>query len=274
MSFSINTNIGSLYSNMYNRKTENSLASSLEKLASGFRINRAADDSAGLAIANQLKTQHMGLAQANNNISDAIGLVKIADGALEEYTELLTKARDKAVAATSDTNSVEARAALEADVKSLMEQADAIAKQTEFNGIKLLDGTFTAKVFQVGSESGQTITMTIDNADAATQNIEDADLVLTTQAGADAAIVSLDAAIKSIDAIRSGIGSTQISLESRARVNEITITNVKAAESGIRDVDMLEESANSNRLALQQQAGMWATSQAQQNQSLIMQLLR
>jgi len=274
MSFSINTNVAGLYSTMYNHKTDKDLASSLEKLASGFKINRAADDAAGLSIANQLRSQANGLAQANKNAADAIGLVQVADGALEEYSKLLVQARDKSVQAASDTNSPEARASLEQDVKLLMDEANQISQTTMFNGIKLLDGTFTNKKMQVGSEAGQTINISIGNVDGASQSIEDADIDLTTQAGAETAIGTFDTAIKSIDTIRSSLGSTQLSLESRVRVNDLTYTNVKAAESQIRDVDVIEESANAQKLTLQQQAGMWASSQAQQNQSLILQLLR
>jgi flagellin len=274
MSFSIHTNTSANFANMYNKFTQNRLDSSLEKMASGFRINRAADDAAGMAIANQLRSQSEGLLQANKNAADAVGLVKIADGAMDEYQKILVTARDKSLQAASDTNSPEARAALEEDVKQLLQQADDIAKNTAFNGINLLDGTFTNKNFQVGSEAGQTISMTIDNTDIASQGIADGDIDLTTQAGADAAIASLDAAIKSIDGIRSGIGSTQNALESRIRVNSATQVNVKAAESSIRDVDMAEEGQNAQKLSLQMQAGAWASGKALESQQLILSFLR
>jgi flagellin len=274
MAFSIHTNTAAQFANMYNRQTQSRLDSSLEKMASGLKINRAADDAAGLAIADQLRAQSQGLVQANKNAQDAIGLVQIADGAMTEYSKLLVTARDKAVQASSDTNSPEARAALEEDVKALMEQADAIAKQTQYNGINLLDGTFTNKKFHVGSEAGQTMNMSIANTDIASQGIADGDLDLTTQTGADAAITAIDAAIKNIDGIRSSIGSTQIALESRVRVNDATAVNVKAAESQIRDVDMAAESQNSQKLSLQMQAGAWATGKALESQQLILSFLR
>ena len=186
----------------------------LEQLQTGNRINKAADDASGLAISNQLRAQHQGLDQAIRNSNDAIGLTNIADSALQEYTEILIEARDKASQSVSDTNSVESRAALEADVKELMASADVIAKQTSFNGINLLDGTFTAKVFQTGAYSGQTTSMTIANADIATLNIADADIDLTSSAGSTAAMTSIDAAMKTLDVIRSGIGSVTQGLES------------------------------------------------------------
>jgi flagellin len=274
MSYRINTNTSALFTNMYGRETARQADLSLEKLSTGLRINRAADDSAGLSIANQLRSQSQGLLQANKNASDAIGLVQIADGALEEYSKILVLARDKSVQASSDTNSPEARAALEEDVKQLLQQADDISQQTSFNGINLLDGSFTTKKFHVGSEAGQTITMSIANTDIASQGIDDASIDLTTQAGAEAAITSLDNAIKSIDAIRSGIGSTQSSLESRIRVNDITSVNVKAAESQIRDVDYAAEQENLNTLSIKQQAGAYALTKSFESQSLVLNFLR
>jgi len=274
MSFRINTNTNALFANVYGRQTQMKIDSSLEKLSTGLRINRAADDAAGMAIANQLRSQSQGLLQGNRNAQDAIGLVKIADGAMDEYQKILVTARDKSIEASSDTNSPEARAALEEDVKQLLEQADQISKNTQFNGINLLDGTFTAKKFQVGSEAGQTVGMSIANTDIASQNIADADIDLTTQAGANAAIVSLDAAIKSIDGIRSGIGSTQNALESRVRVNEITQVNVAAAESQIRDVDYAAEQEKLTKNNIKMQANTYALQQSFQNQQMVLGLLR
>ena len=274
MSFRINTNISALFANMYGKETARQSELSLERLSTGLRINRSADDSAGMAIANQLRSQHQGLAQANKNASDAISLVKIADGAMEEYSKILVLARDKAIQASSDTNSVEARASLENDVLELLAQADDISSQTSFNGINLLDGSFTGKKFHVGSEAGQTMTMTIANTSIASQNIADGDIDLTTQAGADAAITSLDTAISSIDSIRSSIGSTQNALESRVRVNDITAVNVQAAESQIRDVDYAAETERLNTLSIKQQASAYALSKSFESQSLVLNLLR
>ena len=274
MSFKINTNTSALFANMYGRLNSREIESSTEKLSTGLRINRSADDSAGMQIANQLRSQSQGLIQGTRNAQDAVGLVKIADGALEEYQKILVTARDKAIQASSDTNSPEAREALEEDVKQLLEQADNIAKTTQYNGINLLDGTFTNKRFQVGSEAGQVLTMSISNTDIASQNIADGDIDLTTQAGADAAITSLDAAIKGIDGIRGNIGSTQSALESRIRVNEATQVNVAAAESNIRDVDYAEETAKLQRNTIKAQANTYALQQSFQSAQLILGLLR
>lgn len=274
MSFRINTNTNALFSNMHGKQIQAKIDTSLERLSTGLRINRAADDSAGMAIANQLRAQSQGLAQGNRNAQDAVGLVKIADGALEEYQKILVTARDKSVQAASDTNSPEARAALENDVRELLAQADDIAKTTSFNGINLLDGTFTAKKFQVGAEAGQSITMSIANTDLLSQGINDISIDLTTQVGAEASITSLDAAIKSIDAIRSSIGSTQNALESRIRVNDNTRVNVMAAESNIRDVDYAEEQEALNKNSLKMQANIFALGKSFEQQQMVLGLFR
>ena len=274
MSFQINTNTAANFANYYGKLNNLAIDKAMEQLSTGLAINRAADNASGMTIANQLRSQHHGLAQANKNAGDAVGLVKIADGAMEEYQKILVTARDKSVQAASDTQSADSRAALEEDVKQLLQQADDIAKTTSFNGIKLLDGTFTAKKFQVGSESGQTLSMTIANTDIASQSIADGDIDLTTQAGADAAVVSLDAAIKAIDKIRSGIGSTQNALESRMRVNENTQINVQAAESNIRDVDYAAVQTELSKNTVKSQANAFALTQSMQIQQLVLQLLR
>jgi len=274
MSYVINTNVNGLYANAYGRLNQSKIDESMERLSTGLRINRSSDDSAGMQIANQLRKQYNGLQQGTKNANDAIGLVQIADSALSEYQDLLVQARDKAVQATSDTNSDEARAALEEDVKLLMEQADKIAKETQFNGINLLDGSFTDKKFQVGSESGQTIGMTIDNTDTTSLGVDDASIDLTTQSGADAAIQSFDDAIKQLDSIRSGIGSTQLALESRIRVNETTAVNVKAAESQIRDADLAEEEEKLNKYSILQQANNYALGKSFEQQQMVLQLFR
>lgn len=245
-----------------------------KQLETGLRINKAADDSSGLAISNQLKTQHEGLAQAIRNSNDAIGLTNIADSALKEYTDILSLARDKASQAVSDTNSTESRAALEADVKALMESADVIAKETSYNGINLLDGTFTAKSFQTGAYSGQTTSMTIANTDIASLSIADADLDLTTSAGGTAAMVSIDAALKTLDGIRSGIGSTTQGLESRVRNMETTKVNIMAAEDNIRGVDLAQARADLDQWSIKNQAATFAFSMAAQTQQNVLRLFQ
>ena len=250
------------------------MTSLLEQLQTGNRINKAADDASGMAIANQLRSQHQGLGQAIRNSNDAIGLTNIADGALKEYTEILMLARDKASQAVSDTNSVESGAALEEEVKALMESADVIAKQTSFNGINLLDGSFTNKQFQTGAYSGQTTGMSIANTDIATLGLADGDLDLTSSAGGTAAMVSIDAAIKSLDGIRSGIGSTTNRLESGVRNMQTTQINIQSAEDNIRGVDEAQARADLDEWNIKSQAATFAFTMSAQVQQNILRLFQ
>jgi len=244
------------------------------QLQTGKRINRAADDASGMAISNQLKSQANGLGQAIKNSNQAISLLNIADGALQEYTDLLSLAREKASQAVSDSNSDESRAALEADVKALMESADKIAKQTQYNGINLLDGTFTGKKFQTGAYSGQTTSITINNVDTATLGVDDASLDLTTGSGAESALTAIDAAMKTLDGVRSGIGSTTQGLESRVRNMTTTQTNVMAANSTIEDVDEAQARANLDQWNIRSQAATFAFQMSQQTQQNILRLFQ
>ena len=242
------------------------------QLETGKRINKAADDASGMAIANQLKSQHQGLSQAIRNSNDAISLTNIADGALQEYTDILSLARDKASQAVSDSNSTESRAALNADVAELIKSADEIAKQTSFNGINLLDGTFTAKKFQTGAYSGQTTNISIANNDTATLGIDALDL--TTGAGAETALTAIDAAMKTLDTNRSSIGSVTNGLESRVRNMETTKVNIQSAESNIRDVDEAQARADLDKWSLRSQASTFAFQMAAQQQQNIMRLFQ
>jgi flagellin len=244
------------------------------QLMTGKRINRAADDSSGMAIANQLKSQANGLGQAIKNSNEAISLTNIADGALEEYTNILMKARDKASQAISDSNSDDSRAALEADVKALMESAEVIANQTQYNGINLLDGSFTNKKFQTGAYSGQTTSISIADTKTATLGIDDVSLDLTTSAGAESALTAIDAAIKTLDGIRSGIGSVTQGLESRVRNMTTTQTNVLSAESNIRDVDEAQARADLDKWNIRSQASTFAFQMSQQTQQNILRLFQ
>jgi len=254
--------------------SQNKMQGLLEQLQTGNRINKAADDASGLAIANQLRSQHQGLSQAIRNSNDAIGLTNIADSALQEYTDILMNARDKASQAVSDSNSTESRAALEADVKELMQSADEIAKQTSFNGIKLLDGTFTGKKFQTGAYSGQTTSISIANADAATLGIDDASIDLTTGAGAATAMTDIDAALKTLDGIRSSIGSVTQGLESRVRNMETTKVNIQSAEDNIRGVDQAQAKADLDKWNIKNQAATFAFSMAAQTQKNVLRLFQ
>jgi len=163
MSFRINTNVAALTAHMYSLNNNKSLDTSLSRLSSGLRINKAADDASGLAIANQLGAQANGLGQAIRNANDGINLAQTADGALGEYTKIINTVRTKAIQAASDGQNVDSRKAIQSDINKLLEEAQNIAKTTSFNGQNLLDGTFTNKSFHVGAYANQTVDISIGN---------------------------------------------------------------------------------------------------------------
>lgn len=167
MGLKINTNLAALNAHSSMQKTDNALSASLERLSSGLRINRAADDASGMAIADSLKSQSMGLGQAIRNANDGISIVQTADGALEESIKIVNTIKSKSIQAAQDGQTTESRQAIQADINRLMEELDTIAKTTSFNGQKLLSGQFTNKKFQIGAFSGETASISIGSAESA-----------------------------------------------------------------------------------------------------------
>jgi len=163
MGFRINTNIGAMNAHRNSVQTNLQLDKSLQRLSSGLRINTAADDASGLAIANQLRAQSTGLGQAIRNANDGIGVMQTADGALDEYENIINTVRTKAIQAASDGQNTDSRAAIQRDINKLLEEADNIAKTTQFNGQALLDGTFTDKAFHIGAYKDETVNISIGN---------------------------------------------------------------------------------------------------------------
>jgi flagellin len=251
------------------------LDKSLSALSSGHRINKSADDAAGLSIANKLSAQAEGLGQAIKNANDGIGLIQTADGALEEYGNILKRVRTLATQAANDTQSTASRAAISDEISSLMAEASDIAATTSFNGMKILNGsagtagTFT---FHTGAYSGQTQSVAIGSA--GTQTMNAGTYTVDTQANAETAISNMDKAIASVDKLRSTLGAAQNKLESTVRNISVTQVNVTAAESNIRDVDFAAESANLQKHNILAQSGTYAMSQANSAQQNVMRLLQ
>lgn len=161
MGFRINTNVGAMNAHMYAQRTNLGLDKSLTSLSSGLRITKAADDASGMAIADSLKSQALGLGQAINNANDGIGVVQTADGALDEYINIVNTIRTKAIQAASDGQNVKSREAIQKDIDRLLEEAQNIASTTSFNGNMLLDGSFENKSFHIGAYSGETVNISI-----------------------------------------------------------------------------------------------------------------
>jgi flagellin len=207
----------------------------LEKLSSGFRINRAGDDAAGLAISEKMRGQIRGLEMASKNAQDAISLIQTAEGALTETHAILQRMRELAVQGSNDTNVTADRTAIQDEMNALISELDRIAGNTEFNTQKLLDGTFSGKTFQIGANSGQSITLTIGNMDSTSLSVNS--LAVSTASAAQNAITKINKAIETVSTERSKLGAVQNRLEHTINNLGATAENLTAAESRIRDVD-------------------------------------
>ncbi len=275
MGFRINTNVGAMNAHMKSTMNNVGLDKSLTALSSGLRINKAADDSAGLAIANKLSAQSQGLGQAIANSNDGIGLIQTADGALEEYGNILKRVRVLATQAANDTQDTASRGYISQEITALMSQASDIASKTKFNGIPILDGTggtLGAFTFHTGAYSGDTQAVTIGTASLAV--IVTGAYTVGDQASSETTIASMDVAIGKVDAKRATLGAAQNRLESNVRNISVTQVNITAAESNIRDVDFAQESANFAKHNILAQSGSYAMSQANAVQQNVLRLLQ
>ena len=272
----INTNVSSLNAQESAVATSKSLANSLEKLSSGLRINKASDDASGLAIADKLRTQATSINQGISNGNSAITLLQIADKSMAEQSNILDTVKAKLIQANTATTSSAGRTAIAADIKKLMIQFDNIAKTTNYNGTDLISASATALDFQVGENKDKAkITMAAVDSSASGYslgNLMSLSSLSTTSAGNLQATV--DTAINQLNTNRGQIGSTQNQVESAVRNLMTMSTNVKAAESIIRDVDYAAESANFNKQNIISQAGSYAISQANSVQQNVLRLLQ
>jgi len=268
----INQNISAM--NTYSRLTaaNNAKSSSLAKLSSGLRINKAGDDAAGLTISEKMRGQIGGLNQAIRNAQDGISLIQTAEGALNETHSILNRMRDLAVQAANDTNTDDDRTAIQQEVDELVSELDRIADTTQFNTQALLDGTFSGKIIHIGANSGEALTVDISSMKAADLSVDT--LSVSGQASANTAITTIDAAIKTVSQERSKLGAYQNRLEHT--INNLTTTseNLSAAESRIRDVDMAEEMMKFTKNNILSQAATSMLAQANQMPQQVLQLLQ
>ncbi|PHO13380.1 flagellin [Malaciobacter marinus] len=280
----INTNAASLVAQEAATNTNKNLSSSLEKLSTGLRINKASDDASGLAIADKLRTQASSIGQSISNGNSAVSLTQIADKAMAEQSNILDIIKTKLVQAATDTTSDDGRTAIGKDVTKLLDQLDNIAKQTNYNGTTLLQGATSASAaaqltFQMGEKAADTIATTA-GVRANVSGLVLSDVKSSAGAGFSSALGArnlmddIDTAINTLNGWRADFGSTQNQLESAIRNQMTQQTNIKAAESVIRDVDYAQESANFNKQNIIAQAGTYAMSQANAIQQNVTRLLQ
>lgn len=269
----INNNLMAMNAHRNLTNNSGSQGKSLEKLSSGFRINRAGDDAAGLAISEKMRGQIKGLQQASRNAQDGISLIQTAEGALNETHAILQRMRELAVQAGNDTNVAADRTAIKAEVDQLVSEVDRIATQTEFNTQKLLTGALTAE-FQIGANSGQVIKLTINAMGQSALDVDTvgADILIASNIGG--AIGRINTAIVSVSTQRANLGAIQNRLEHTIKNVDVGAENLQAAESRIRDVDMAKEMTTYSRNNILAQAAQSMLAQANQAPQGVLQLLR
>lgn len=259
MGLRINTNVAALNTARTLRGSTHSLNKSLERLSSGLRINRAADDAAGLAIAEGFRSQVRGTRVAQRNSQDGISLVQTAEGALSETTNILQRIRELAVQAANGTQSTENRAALNSEVAQLLQQIDDIALDTDFNGIRVLSSNQTVTL-QTGAEVSQTLNVTVKGAK--TNDLKIQNVAVSTMTLANTAISTVDTALQSVSSLRADLGAFQNRLEFTISTLAIQEENSAASESAIRDADVAQETIKFTRNQILVSAGTSVLAQA------------
>ena len=273
----INTNLAAL--NAWRNMTINNdkMSKSLEKLSSGYRVNRAADDAAGLAVSEKMRAQVRGLNMAVRNAQDGVSLVQTAEGGAQKIQDMLQRMRELAVQASNDTLTDPDRALLQEEFQNLIQEIDRTANSTKFNTKALIDGSVagTTLTIQVGpgtSTSADHITISLQALDAAALQVDG--LNINNVTAAQAAINQLDSAINDVSTARANFGALQNRLEAAIETLLIQAENLTAAESRIRDVDMAQEMANFTKFQILQQASTAMLAQANVAPQSILSLLR
>ena len=264
-------NIAAMNANRQLGISTNAISKTTEQLSSGYRINKAADDAAGLSISEKMRAQIKGLNKASTNAEDGISLVQTAEGALNETHSILQRMNELATQAANDTNTSIDRNAVQQEIDQLTSEIDRIQSTTQFNTMNLLDGSFTGKNLQVGSLSGQKIEISIRNMNASSLNVHE--LKMSSFQDAGEAMDRIQAAINNVSSQRSQLGAVQNRLEHTIANLDNVVENTTAAESRIRDTDMAEEMVNFSKNNILAQAGQSMLAQANQSNQGVLSLL-
>lgn len=279
MGLRIATNVSSLTSQRHLRQTREVLDRSLERLSSGYRINKAGDDAAGLAISEKLRAKIRGLIQAQRNSSDGISLIQVAEGGLNEVQNILVRLRELGVQAASDTIGAQERKYLDLEYQSLKDEVDRIANGTEFNGTFLLDGTGGSLDFQVntGGENllgVDRISFEAFKLDVNTDKLGLEELTVGNKEMAQRSLAAIDKAIEDVSSTRAELGAIENRLSSTIRNLGISVENLSAARSRIKDVDVADETAELTKHNILMQSGTAVLMQANNVPKLALQLLQ
>jgi flagellin len=273
MGLRINTNIASLSAQKNLGAVSGRLSGNFSRLSSGLRIASASDDAAGLGISEKMRSQIRSFTAAGRNAQDGISLTQTAEGALGEVSNILGRLRELAVQSTNGTLSTTDRTTINTEATALVNEVTRIAASTEFNGVNLLDGTNSSASIQVGIDSGQSISVTLQNATTGSGGLNISGVALDTAANAGTALGTLDTAIDTLNTARGNLGASQNRLESAFTSIQTARENLSAAESRIRDVDVAHETADLTRNSILQQAAVSVLSQANVQPQLALSLL-
>jgi len=263
MSLRINTNVDAQAAHRHLSQTSDAISKSMERLSSGLRINKAADDAAGLGISEKMRSQIRGLAQSQRNIQDGVSMVQTAEGNLDEVQSILQRVRELAVQYKNGSLSTAGKGAIQSEVDALSSEVTRIQGAAQFNGIDLLSSTAAAVTFQVGANDGQSISITFSAVTVSSY------ATLSTLA-----LSTIDSDVDAVSAARAGFGAVQNRLEHALAVTGSYQENLTSAESRIRDVDMAEEMVTLTKNQILQQAGTAMLAQANQAPQSVLSLLR
>jgi flagellin len=256
--------------------TVNSQQKSTEKLSSGYKINRAADDAAGLAISEKMRSQIRGLDKASTNAQDGVSVVQTAEGALNEVHSMLQRMNELATQAANDTNTTKDREQIQLEINQLTSEIDRVQSTTQFNTMNLLDGSFTGKSLQVGALSGQTISISISNMSSGDLGISKNGNAVSVGSNSLAgdAMCKIQIAIDKVSTQRATLGAVQNRLEHTIANLDNVSENTQSAESRIRDTDMAKEMVQWSKNNILQQAGQSMLAQANQSNQGVLSLLQ
>ncbi|MGD2276978.1 flagellin [Bacillus wiedmannii] len=270
----INTNINSMRTQEYMRQNQDKMNTSMNRLSSGKRINSAADDAAGLAIATRMRARESGLGKAAQNTQDGMSLIRTAESALSSVSNILTRMRDLAVQSSSGANNSDNQEALQKEFKALQEQIDYISKNTEFNDQKLLNGATTKIAIETldGTSTAQQINIGLKNSSTSALQINSSSI--STAAGALAAISSIDKALKTVAGDRADLGATLNRLNFNVENLNNQATNMASSASQIEDADMAKEMSEMTKFKILNEAGISMLSQANQTPQMVSKLLQ
>lgn len=277
MGLRINTNIASINAQRNLRGSNNEMRRAMERLSSGSRINRAGDDAAGLAISENLKAQIRGYTQNMRNSEDGISLVQVAEGGLNETSSILTRLRELGIQAASDTIGSDERRFLNVEYQSLMQEIDRIANATEFNKTKLLNGTGMMYDIQVGIRNDANVDRIVFDGSKASATVESLglkDMGVDDKKKAQESLQFIDQAIQKVAAMRADFGALQNRLQSTINNLGVSLENLSAANSRIRDADMAQEVAEMTRNNIMLTAGISVLGQANNSTSMALKLLQ